>query len=414
MKLKAVAGIILVFIGIGLFIINDYYIKPEREAKELMTEAKMIFERGDKNAINQSINIFTKIIAKYPESKVIPESYLFIAKCYEKLGLNRLAYLKYNYLLKNNMQNLSKRFKKEILMRLARLNILKKYSEEGVNQLYDLLNNTFNKEFRSRVYSELGHTYLKLKEYKKAERMFDIALNEFGSNEDAILGKARATKRMGQDNKAYNLYDHFLKYYGAVSQYSTDVRKSYKEQAYRSGLNAYRRGQHWNAISFFNRILKSFPYDKKVENSLYWIGESYFSLGKFSKAISFFNRVLKNSFYHKDQDAQIKKGYAFFSSKKFDLAAREFQKYLREYPKGKYASIAKEWKKMSTKEILHRIENQKTYRTDEDLSSEEEEDKEEKYESLEEKDEEVSGYINNKPINIQKSEKIMLENVAEL
>ena len=44
-------------------------------------------------------------------------------------------------------------------------------------------------------------------------------------------------------------------------------------------------------------------------------------------------------------------------SKRFDLAAREFQKYLDYYPRGRFVTTAKKWKKMSTKEILYRIKN---------------------------------------------------------
>jgi hypothetical protein len=46
-------------------------------------------------------------------------------------------------------------------------------------------------------------------------------------------------------------------------------------------------------------------------------------------------------------------------SKRFDLAAREFQVYLRDYPRGKYSDVASEWKNMSTRELLYRIESQK-------------------------------------------------------
>ena len=175
-----IIGIILVVIGVGLFAYYGNYVKPERESKELLTEAKLIFERGDKDSVNHAINTLNKVIAKYPKSKAIPDAYYYIGRCYEKLGLNRLAYLKYNYLLKNRAGTLTKQFKKEILVRLAHLNIIKQYSEEGINQLHDLLNESFNKDFRSKVYSELGHTYLKLAKYKEAKRMFDISLNENG------------------------------------------------------------------------------------------------------------------------------------------------------------------------------------------------------------------------------------------
>ena len=209
---------------------------------------------------------------------------------------------------------------------------------------------------------------------------------------------------MGHDNDAYDLYEYFIKYYGAISQYTEDVKRSYKQQAYASGLHAFRKGSYYEAISFFNRVLRNFPYDKISENALYWTGESYFAIKKFNTAISYFSRALTNSYYHKDQDAQIKKGYAYFLGKRFDLAAREFQTYLRNYPSGRHASIAKEWKRMSSKELLYRIRGKELPKVKEELSPEDK--------TPFEDDEEVFGDYRDD--SSQKKKGIRLENVAEL
>ncbi len=403
-----ITGMLLVFLGIGLFIYYDLRLRPEREAGELMAEAAMIYERGDKVSINQAIDIYTKVLVKYPKSKLIPEAYYLIGRCYETIGLNRLAYLKYTYLLKNKPRYFNEELRKETMIRMAHINLLKQYSEEGIHQLYGLLNDNYNREFRSRVYTELGHTFLKLGEYRRSKRMFDIALSEHGGNEEAMVGKARALKRLGQDSDAFDMYDDFLKYYGEVSQYTRDVRDAYRYQAYRSGLSAFKRGEYRSAVSFFNRVVKNFNDDRLAENALYWIGESYFALKRFDTAIGFFNRVLDNSFSHKDQDAQIKKGYAYFMSKRFDLAAREFQTYLRNYPQGRYAATAREWKSMSTKELLYRIEDKKAPGESEDEMIEREDFRDKKIDRTREGDEEVAGEYGDG------AEKIELENVAEL
>jgi len=249
--------------------------------------------------------------------------------------------------------------------------------------------------------------------------MFDIALHENGGNEEALLGKARAFMHMGQDNQAYDLYEYFLRYYGAISQYSKDVRNSYRDQAYRSGLRAYRGGNHWNAISYFNRVLRNFPYDSKAENALYWTGESYFAMNRFDKALGYFNRVLSNGHYQKDQDAQIKKGYAYFSIRKFDLAAREFQRYLSTYPGGRYAHVARQWKNMSTKELLYRIEAQRlpSVQNREERSPDSEDSAPQQQQQNENEfgdlgDEEISGTDEFRTTD--GGERINLENVAEL
>ena len=353
MKQWMLVGILFIFFGVALFGYYDSFVKPDREAKELLVEGKMSYERGSKDAINKAIEIFTKVIARYPGTDSSLDSYYYIAQSYEKLNLNRLAYLKYIYILKNN-EDIPGDMRQEIKARIARLKILKRYDEEGIHHLLTALNFSEDRDFRSRVYTELGHTYLKNGQLNKSRRMFDLALTENGSNEEAILGKARAYKRMGRDTQAYDLYDYFLKYYANFSYYTDDINKSYMRQLYESGLNSYRKGRYYPAITFFRRYLKKFSYSNRSENALYWIGESYFSLKNYSKAAGYFKRVRSNSIYHKDQDAFIKTGYSYFLAKNYDLAAREFQSYLDTYPNGKHISKAREWKNMSTKELLYK------------------------------------------------------------
>ena len=363
MNWKIIVGIVLVLLGIGLFTYYERYMRPEREARELLAEAKLIFERGDeagdRESLNLAINKMEQLIARYPKTASVHEAYFYTGRSLERLNSYRTAYLRYSTLMRNYRDTISPQLREEVLVRLARINVLKRYSEEGIHQLYTILNSSNNPELRGRIYTELGYTYLNLGQYRTAKRMFDVSLHQHGGNEEAILGKARVYKRMGLDNDAYNMYDYYLRYFGAISPYTRDVRRSYREQAYWSGLREYRRGHYNSALGYFGRVLRNFPYDRKAENALYWAGESHFAQKNFSRAINYFDRVLSNGYYGKDQDARIKKGYAYFMGKKFDLAAREFQTYLRDYPNGKYSGIAQEWRGMSTKELLYRIESQK-------------------------------------------------------
>ena len=421
MRVKtAIIGIILIILGVGLYFYYDFYYKPNK----LMLEGELLYERGDKDSVNNAINSYKKIILDHSGSKYVPDAWYYIARCYEKIGLQDLAYRKYIYLIKTN-KTLSNNLKKEILIRIARVNSLKQYPEEAISQLYSLLNTNYNKEFRSRIYAELGYLHLKQKDFRKAKRMFDISMFEH-SNEDALIGQARAYKWMGRDNDAYDLYETFLKYYGAVSQYTRDVKRAYRDQAYNSGLNAFRGGHYRAAVSFFSRVLANFYGERISENALYWAGECYYGLGEFDKAIYYFNKVLTNGYYHKDEDARIKKGYAYFTSKRFDLAAREFQVYLQQYSNGKYAPVARNWKDMSTKELLFRIQNKKLPDVKDTTEAKEQEMKTAPKQQLkqdeeleedndnvleEEKDEEISGeYYKDSLID----SRIEMENVAEL
>jgi len=58
--------------------------------------------------------------------------------------------------------------------------------------------------------------------------------------------------------------------------------------------------------------------------------------------------------------------------KKFDLAAREFQIYMNNYPHGRHIDIARKWKSMSTQEMLYRIQNKVVPETEEEGETAEE------------------------------------------
>jgi len=91
MKQGIVVGAVLVVVGIGVFAYYDRFVRHEREAQELLTEGKLIYERGSREAVNDSINIFSKVIARYPGTRAESEAYFNIAQAYEKMNLNRLA-----------------------------------------------------------------------------------------------------------------------------------------------------------------------------------------------------------------------------------------------------------------------------------------------------------------------------------
>ena len=318
MKKWIIVGMTFILMGIGLLIYYEHIAKPARESKitskeagELFVEGYEIYQRDDKESINKAIDIFTKIIAKYPDTDSGIKSYFYIAEAYEKLNLNRQAYLKYITLI-NNRDKIPSDMEKEISVRIARLNVMKQYSEEGIHSLLSLLQNNYNKDFRSRIYTELGHTYLKTGEIGKAKKMFDLALSERGDNEEAILGKARTLKRLGKDAAAYELYDHFLKYYGNFSNYTKDVRNSYEKQLYESGLGEYKKGRYSGAITFFKKHITQFPNNQRTGNSIYMLGEAYF--------------MIRN----------------------LDLASKEFQRYIDNYPNGKYIERAKQYKELCT------------------------------------------------------------------
>jgi outer membrane protein assembly factor BamD (BamD/ComL family) len=345
-------GVACVILGGSVFAVYNIVIKPEREAKAILTESALIMEKGDKDSLSRTINTLRTIFVKYPETKAAPEAYFMTAQAYERLGLYRIAYIKYGYLLRKPLSiKTSDRIKNEAAVHMNKIKILRSYSEEGIHNLYGMLGAAQNTDLRSKIYAELGQAYLRGGDTRRARNSFDIAMQENSSNEEAIIGKARTLKRSGLDDEAFLLYDYFIKYFGAVSPYTNDVRRTYMHELYSSGLRSYRAGGYYKAIDYFNRYLSRFGDSRLSENSYYWAGESYYSLRNYGNAVRYFDRVLTNGYYHKDEDARIKKGFSLFMLKRYDLAAKEFVKYLKDFPRGRFADDARRWHDMSTQEI---------------------------------------------------------------
>lgn len=346
------AGLALIITAGGLIAVWGLIIKPEYEAKAILTESSLIMERGDRDSLNLTINTLRKVFVAYPKTKAVPQAYMMTAEAYEKLGLYRLAYLKYSYLFRKPLSlSASDELKSDALVHMNKIRILRNYTEEGVHSLYNMLDSAGNTDLRSKIYSELGQAYLKNNDVTKAKSSFDIALQENSNNEEAILGKARSLKRSGQDSQAYTMYDYFLKYYGSVSPYTADVKSSYMNELYNSGLSSFRAGHYLTAVEFFDRYQSRFGGTRLSENAFYWAGESRYARSEYASAIKYFDRVLTNGFYHKDEDARIKKAYALFALKRFDRAAKEFQTYLRENPRGRFVEEARRYKEICIEEL---------------------------------------------------------------
>jgi len=349
------AGALLIALGLVFLSYYEAVYKPNKDAGRLLREARMIHERGDKESLKAALDLATSLVASYPDSKYVPDATFLIADTYERTGLYRLAYLKYSYIAKD--ARLAKRpdLASEVGARLGVLKIKRNYSEEGIAQLINLVASSTDPNFRSRVYTEIGYARIKLEKYNDAENAFLLALREDPENEEALLGKSRALARQGKSDEAQSGYDTFIKKKGDASLYSKDVKRLQGVQLYNTALDEVRGGRYSAGRAHFREFIRQYPSSRYVENAYYWIGESYYAIRHYGSALTWFNKALSNRWHHKDEDAKIKLGYAYYMQAKYDLAAREFNSYLAKYPSGRYRDVARRWKESSSREIINRI-----------------------------------------------------------
>ncbi len=354
-----IVGVMMVLMGVLSFAFYEQYWAPREKAETMLREAIMVSERNTPEATNESLRILTSLWAKYQKFPVANKALLHIGRAYERLGLNESALEKYKY-LQENSRGLTKKDRHLVEKRIAHIQILRNYSDEAVAHLYNLLQKSNDKKFRSQIYTELGMLYIKKKNFKKALESLEIAIREDGYNKHATLQKAKVLRYMGKDDAVFNIYDNFLSYNTADKPHGKDIMYSYKTQAYGRGISYFKNRNYWQAIKYFNIVLKKFPNSNQAAWAHFWKGESYYALKRFGRAIQSYQkyiRVLSNG--SKAPDAMFKIGESYFELQKFEIAAKYFSKLILRYPNSSLVSLAKEWKEQSENEILHRMRSSK-------------------------------------------------------
>lgn len=358
-----ILGISMILLGVLSFAFYEQYWGPRNRAEVRIREAKMIFERDTTQATNEALKILTSVWAKYQDFDVANQALLYIARSYERLGMNESALEKYRYLSQQNL-GLSEKDKQLISKRIAHIQMLRNRSDAAFSHLYGLLQKSQDSKFRSKVYTELGMLYSKNKNYKKALESLEIANQEDGGNKMALLEKANVLRKLGQDQEVFDIYDRFLAYYSADQEGSKDVLYRYRNQAMRRGLSQFRKGSYWQAIRYFDIVRKKFSSSKEGALAAYWKGESYYRLAeddriketlrrsRFSRALTSYKRFLRQASSNSKADkALFHMGDIYHKMGKNESAITYFNKVIQRNPQGGLAQQAKRWKRKLEEQI---------------------------------------------------------------
>ena len=111
-----------------------------------------------------------------------------------------------------------------------------------------------------------------------------------------------------------------------------------QEVSYLLATEEFNKGNFDAAEQYFVRSLE-FNINKEFNTrATYWLAQTYYQKGNYPSAITRYERIKNESFPEKQQ-LPYDLGYAYFKSKKFDLAAASFQEYL-ENPKEEFRNDA--------------------------------------------------------------------------
>jgi len=353
-------GAVVFTIGAGVFLIEREYISGDKAARVRLEAGKLQLERFDEDGLRKGIDELTAVVAQFPDSIHARSARYHLAEAYERLGMRDVALGKYKKLLE---MPLTEELKTHVRFKVAKLQVMRNYSDEGMNQLLLLLNTTADKPLRSEIYLEIGKYYHRKGLTKDAIRNFQNALTENPENREvrAALGYTDAD------------YKNSVALHGILDK-NTPVEEKEKKPAEENksektggnlaaGIRAFTVGEYGAAVRYLTPVANSSGKDS--EDALYYLGNAYLKLKQYKNAVHFLNKAVSNSYRERDEASYIKKGEALYLSNQFSRALRVFTFARTHYPNGKYAQIARDWE-AETRSMLGEKTGVKSLEDDDD------------------------------------------------
>lgn len=351
-------GFLILTLGAGFIYVNREYISADRTARSILNRGKLYLEQSNDDGLRKAVDELTKVAATWPDTLPGKEALYHLAEGYERLGMRDVALSKYRKL---QDMPLSQELKDQVKFKIAKLQILRSYTEEGMNQLLSLLAHTRAPAMRSEIYAEIGKYHVRKGNTKDAQRNLQIALQENGENKDARIALARLFASAGKDAEAKAVYEDYLAFQEPLDKNRDKNNSAFRGDALENGMRALTNERYYDAIRYLTLVTEKFPASKDSETAWYGIGNAYFKLRQYPKAVHAFNKVVGNAHPDKDEAAYVKKGEAYYHNKQYKQAAGIFSYVIRNYPQGKYHRIAADWE-----EECRRALGEATDLTDED------------------------------------------------
>ena len=329
---------------------------PEYEEEIAFYTAQASFFDG---RIQESINLSTAFIDRYPHSIHNTELYRILGNSYYRLGQPTRAipyYERYMYVADQPLRG-DAYFMGLSYFETGKYSEALKMFQQSVGDSDELTQN---------AQLQLGQTYLKLNQKQQAQMAFEAASRvnyNTEVRETAMFNYALLAHETNFSvfSESITLFENFLREY-PNSKYRDQVNDILAEtflttKDYRAALNAMNRinnpanrileakqmvlfqlgaqefinGNMTDAIQNFNNSIAIGNINSNARNSaLYWRGEAYYRMGNFANATSDFRQFTQNA---TSADANwalgwYNLGYSHFQQQQYRPAVEAFQRYI--------------------------------------------------------------------------------------
>jgi len=343
-----ISGTLIILSGLGVISFTENSFLKNSKAKALLTKGKLLLEQDTSESMKNAVEIFSTVASHFPDTEQAREALFYLAESYEKLGNVDVAIGKYRKLL---ALNLSGELFDKVRFKIAKLQLTRYNTEEGLNGLLLLLSEVTDDKLRSDIYKEIARYYTSKKENEQALKNYEISLTEFAKNDESILEIASLLVEMqkyedglAQFKKYYNIY---LDREGTNQQ----ILHKYKENLFKSASMAFSNNNLDSAAHYYQFLSDQFAGSDEGEIALYNLGNVFYKQKHYDKAIGCFDKVVKSQPELKDENGYIKLGQSYFMTREFEKAASAFSRAVNLYPDGKYILIARQWEEEAKKEL---------------------------------------------------------------
>ena len=383
-----ILGIILTTCSLGYIVFYMLGFPDYFAFQKELKKGRLLMERGSTKSINSAMEIFSSMYTNYKRTQQKGEILFSIAECQEKLKKPKIALKEYKVLLKD-IHKFPRELQNKIQFKIAKLQIMTLYKDEAFIRLLMLIRDTINREFRSEIYTELGHLYQAFGRFHKAKICYRIALREHSENQEAIRSLLKLMRKLGEPT--YTL-ERFLT--GKVNKWAPKktskpvkpviqipkpefkpepeptkpvktVEPVVKEapgpsakESLQDALTLYQNQDYYKAIPKFYDVSKKFSNTSEQEEAHFYMGNSYIQINKPNKAIESYKKVLQNSINIRDEVSLIKLGELYFDQIKYEQAIGYFAHLRDKYPDSEYFETAIEWEN----EILKLLADKQKYK----------------------------------------------------
>jgi len=135
-----------------------------------------------------------------------------------------------------------------------------------------------------------------------------------------------------------NNYTQAIEHLEQIPNKSHRAQQAYQKVTYYKGTELFNKSKYSNAVQMFDKSLQ-YPIDHEIELlTNYWSAEA-FSIGKkYPESIKSYQAVLNNPSlkqHEKYVRSRYGLGYAYYNTKEYNLALKQFSIFLQEYKKNK-------------------------------------------------------------------------------